>query len=179
MKRTKRFVSAACAGAVALAFVAAISGPARAQGEAVNAADQQFVTQAIVGGNQEILQARAELTSTSNPSVRLFAKTMIKDHQAANAEIASLARSEGLKVPPVSLSTAMPAALPDATYMSDEVAAHQKTIALFKGEMANGSTQMATVAGQIAPTLDNHLAMAQQYERTGRVSPEPAPSPGP
>lgn len=181
MKLANRFAPAACA-ALLVTALASVRGPAWAQADsnsAPNAADQQFVTQAIAGGEQEIAQARAELQSTTNPGVKLFARTMIKDHTAADAEIAAVARQLGLNVPKPSPALALPAAMPDAAYMSNEVTEHQKTIALFKGEKANGSSQMATVAGEIEPTLSNHLAMAQQYVRTGRVSPEPPPSPAP
>jgi len=170
----------ACACALTLAFVVWVRLPACAQSGAdadAIAADQQFVAQAIDGGNKEIAQAKAELHGTSNPNVRLFAQTMIEDHTAANAQIGAVARSIGMNVPPPPLSFALPAAMPDAAYMSDEIAEHQKTIELFEAEKINGTAPMESCAAQILPMLYHHLAMAQQFERTGHVAPEPTPSP--
>ncbi len=183
MKPSNRKNNASMWAGAALGLCMAFQAPALAQStgdqQQANTADQQFVTQAIDGGNEEIQQARAQLAHTSNPSVRIFAQTMVRDHSQANAEIVAVARTMGLKYPNTPPpANQLPRALPDATYMQNEVRDHQQTIALFKGEETNGSRQMATVAGHIRPILDNHLAMAQQFVRTGRVSPEPSPSPG-
>lgn len=170
MKVSFRMTSA---GFFAPLMFAAFCAPAPAQQadtDQANAADQQFVTQAIAGGNEEIAQARAELQSTSDSSVKIFAQTMIRDHTKANTQIIAQAQAMGLKAPDSSFSGQSASPMPAAAYMRSEVADHEKTIALFKGEERNGSRQMATVAAAITPVLDNHLAMAQQYVRTGQIS---------
>ncbi len=151
--------------------------------------DQEFVTQAVRGGNMEIEEAQAQLGS-SDAGIRLYAQTIIRDHAAANGQIIAVAKSLNLTYPESrvqvgegndmgtpppggSNATAMPA---DA-YMKKEVTDHQRTIALFKGEAANGARQLRTVAAQILPILQSHLAMAEQYLKTGHVSPEVTPSP--
>ncbi len=134
-----------------------------------NIVDQTFVTQAMNGGFQDIAQAQAQLQKTSNPYVRLYAQTIIRDDTNANEEIATAARQFGLRYPESAPPDQTTVAEPDETYMHDEVAAQEQTIGLFDGEKSNGSREMATVAGEIAPVLDNHLAMAQQFLHTGRI----------
>ncbi|HEV3092432.1 MAG TPA: DUF4142 domain-containing protein [Candidatus Cybelea sp.] len=142
-----------------------------------NIVDQTFVTQAMNAGFQEIEQAQAQLQKTSNPNVRLYAQTMIRDYTKTNEEIAAAAQQSGLQYPQSASADQPVVAQPDETYMHDEVAAQEQTIGLFEGEKSNGSREMAAVAGKIAPILDEHLAMAQQFLHAGRVSPEPSPSP--
>lgn len=180
MRRPAR-VKLALIAMAALGIAVPLQGSASAQApsdDSANSADRRFVSEAIAGGNQEILQARSELKSTSNASVRLFAQTMIRDHTAANAQIAAVARRLGVAVLnwPL-LQMALPGAMPAASYMRNEVADHQKTIALFKAEESSGSHQLAATAGQILPVLDSHLAMAQQFVGTGSITPRATPAP--
>jgi putative membrane protein len=156
--------------AATLALATPLQATALAQpavADSANGADRNFVTEAIAGGNQEILQARSELKSSPNPSVKLFAQTMIHDHTEANNRIATVARGLGLPVlnwPLIQM--ALPGAQPASTYMRDEVAAHQHAIALFKAEAGSGSRPLAAEAGQILPILESHLEMAQHYLQT-------------
>ena len=179
MSRPRTLQRLAIHGTLALfaaASLQAIAG-AQATGTAVTGADQQFITQAIESGDQQIAQARLELNGVTDPGVRMYAQTIIRDHTDANAELSSLAQSLGLNVPS---DTAKPTtAQPAAAYMQDEVTEHQKAIALFKGEENNGEQDIAAIASQIVPVLEKHLAMAQQYVRTGQVTPESPPSPAP
>lgn len=139
-----------------------------------SAADQQFVTQALTSGDKEIAEARGQLGS-SDPSIRLFAQTIIRDHQKANAELMALAKQLGLTVPPENIAPTSP--MPARAYMQNEVVDHQQAIGLFKGEANNGgSRQLRTAAAQTIPVLQNHLAMAQQFLQSGTVSPEPTPT---
>jgi putative membrane protein len=197
-----------------LAFVAAtalalLAAPARAQtGQAqpngpvgpngVNATDQQFVMQAIKANDEEIDEARAELNSTTDANVKMFAQRMINDHTAANAQIAAIARQYNIKYPeshiatengnsqehtgsppPAAANSASAAtAMPPAQYMQKAVQDHQKAIALLEGEVNNGSLQqLRTVAANMLAEVRAHLAMAQQYTSTGRITPIQTPQP--
>ncbi|MBV8529993.1 MAG: DUF4142 domain-containing protein [Candidatus Eremiobacteraeota bacterium] len=192
-------------GVATLALLATTLAPAIAQQntgsqDIANSADQQFVTQALKGGGQEVDQANAQLQASSSPSVKLFAQTMIRDHTQANGQIAALAQNLGLHYPkshiqtspdigtnaaPPAMGSPPPAvtnpkpvaAMSDQAYMQQEVQDHQQTIALFENEVKNGSSQGKALAAQMLPTLKAHLAMAQQYMNTGRVSPEVTPTP--
>lgn len=198
--RLRSLVSALAFTVAAGASVILLADPVNAQSTdggvgTPNTVDEQFVKQAIKSGDMEIDQAQAELKSNpGNPSVSLFAHTMIRDHSAANAQIAAVASNLNIPYPQSHIETATstsngtppPAAMgadkatamPPRSYMQQEVADHQKAIALFESEVKNGgSQQLRTAAAQALPTLKAHLAMAQQYMNTGMVTPEVTPTP--
>jgi putative membrane protein len=165
------------AGLMALS-IAVASAPALAQ-NAASGVDQTFVNQLVTANETEIAQARAQLRSSSNPGVVLFAKTMITDHTTNNTQVMAMARTLGLTYPTGKLphGTAM-AGISASDYMALQVREHQAALGLLKGEADNGgSAQLRTFAAQTMPVVQAHLDMAQQYVRTGTVSPEVTPTP--
>jgi putative membrane protein len=177
--------------ALALATVAgftSFAAPAGAQ-DTTGGVDQTFVTQFVHGNNHEIEQAQAELTTATDPGIILFANTMIKDHTAANGQVAAAAQSLGLTYPQSHITTghtkvpnspgASAAPMTPRSYMELQVQEHQAVIGLLQGEADNGSSaQLKTIAAQILPVAKAHLAMAQQFLASGTVSPEVLPTPG-
>jgi putative membrane protein len=181
----KTAITTALAAALGLLAV-----PVFAQNMSPNGVDQKFITEAIQANDQEINQARAELKATNDPSVRLFAQTMIRDHTESNAQLAGAAKALGLDASSphvVQGQNSQPAAapgnggamaMPARAYMTQEVTDHQNAIGLYQGEASNGSAQtLKTYAADTLPILNQHLAMAQQYLSTGSVTPEPTGSP--
>jgi len=65
---------------------------------AVSAADQQFINAAAVGGQFEVAAGQLAAKST-NPKVQAFGQRMVKDHSAADAELARLVKAQGGTVP--------------------------------------------------------------------------------
>ncbi|MBV8490474.1 MAG: DUF4142 domain-containing protein [Candidatus Eremiobacteraeota bacterium] len=158
----------------AIAAAIALTAPAGAQlagNTLATAADGKFAKAAIAAGNLEIDQAHAELKSTTDASVKLYAKTVIHDHTLINAELAGTAKGAGftipsnLRTPGVSISYEDP-----TTYMKSEVAAHEQAIAIFEKDYQNGSRQFQAITGPAIQTLKKHLAMAQQYLKTGSIT---------
>jgi len=155
-----------------------------------NEVDQKFVTQAVHSNDEEIDQARAELRSSQDPSVRLFAQTMIRDHTLANSQLGAAAKGVNLQFSSTHISEEDSASSPAASgqnmaamspkmYMTQEVKDHQTNIALYQAEARNGNSEsVKTYAAQTLPVLNAHLAMAQQYLATGHVTPEQTPNPG-
>jgi putative membrane protein len=189
-KRYLLSILAFAAASLALPFSGLAQAPDRT---AANSVDRQFVQQAMLANAKELKTADAERYS-KNPSVRLFARTMIRDHGEAVAQLAAIANQANLPYPRAGVvtvdkntggpSSAMnhPNAPADVdngrTYMQDEVSDHQQAIALYENEMRNGNDEyLKAYAGKVLPLLKNHLAMAQQFMAVGRVSPEPTPSP--
>jgi putative membrane protein len=197
-----RQLTIAAFGAALLLASAVPAGAQATNNEQSTNVDQQFVTQAMKGGDEEIDQAQAEIRGSQDPSVKMFAQTIVRDHTTANGQIAAVARNLNLKYPQEHVQTtasigtagapgdatattggrgassAKVAAMTPQAYMQKEVRDHQQTIALFENEVKNGGSQeLRTIAAQTLPTLKAHLAMAQQYMNTGRVSPESTPTP--
>lgn len=173
-----RFTTAGTALALAVLFAAA--GAAAQTGPGPE--DQQFVDQAIRANNAEIAQAQAEMQSSTDPNVKTFAGTVMKDHTAANTQLVAIASSLNMTYPPpadANGASATTAAAPDARdYMSQQVQAHQAAVGLYQGEVNNGgSAQLRTYAATALLTIKAHLSMAQQYLTTGTVTPESTPAP--
>jgi putative membrane protein len=172
----------------AIAGFASFAAPAIAQ-DASGGVDQAFVTQFVHANNHEIEQAQAELSTATDPGIILFANTMIKDHAAANGQVAATARSLGLTYPQSHVTTgrntapnspgAAASPMTPRSYMELQVQEHQAAIGLLQGEADNGSSaQLKTLAAQTLPVAKAHLAMAQQFLASGTVSPEVLPTPG-
>jgi putative membrane protein len=173
--------------------VAALASPVLAQtGLGANAFDTKFVQAAMQADSTEIEQARAELQASNDPSVQLYARTIIKDHTTATSQLAALAQSLNVSYPDMHVQANTPdtmgspppggaAANPSMSataYFQGQVKAHQEAILLFQNEARNGgSAQLKRFAADELPTLNAHLAMAQQYLSSGTITPEATPTP--
>lgn len=71
---------------------------------------QRFVWKAGMDDDQEVYLGRLALQKSQNPDVRRFAEAMIHDHYQANEHLARLAASEGLSLPPNSLTNSFASA---------------------------------------------------------------------
>ncbi len=172
----------------------ATAGALRAQPNAAehNQYDRDFVSNAITAGDQEIAQARAELSSR-DPQIVLFARQMITDHVAANTHLGQLAEQKGIPYPKSNLnvtsqgntdmntspdqpgSTNTPV-LDARAYMQKEVTDHQNAIALFQNEAKDGvDKDIKVFVGSTLPLLQAHLQMAQDY-LAGRPMTLPSPA---
>jgi putative membrane protein len=175
--------------------IATLATPALSQtGLGANGMDTKFVTMAIHIDNMEIDGARAELRASSNPSVHLYANTIIKDHTASSSQLAAIAQSLNISYPdshvqanspdstgtppPGANAPAMPSAQSPQAYFQNQVQGHNEAILLYQNEANNGgSAQLRRFAADALPTLKAHLAMAQQYLSSGTISPEATPTP--
>jgi putative membrane protein len=61
--------------------------------------NDEFVTKAAVGGNFEVLSARAALDRGITGPMKAFAERMIADHGEANEELLAIAKDKGWEVP--------------------------------------------------------------------------------
>jgi len=177
----------ACAVGITVA-VAASGGVTLAQPNAAThtSADRDFVMKAMLAGDAEVAQARAELTS-HDATLRAFAHRMILDHVAANTHLAQLAEQKGIPYshanvnvtsepgnakPNTATKTSTPTAraLSPRAYMQKEVTDHQTVVALFKTEAKNGTDRDIEVfVGNTLPLLQGHLKMAQDYLAGRRI----------
>ena len=62
--------------------------------------DQQFVYKAALGGQKEITLSQLALEKSQNDEVKNFAKKMIADHSQVGQQLAQIAQTKGLSVPP-------------------------------------------------------------------------------
>lgn len=136
--------------------------------------DQTFVTKAAVGGMTEVeLGKLAQQNGTAAP-VKDFGSQMVADHTKANDELAQLAKSKGLNVPPapdamhqkvIDKFSKMNGAGFDRAYMAQMVTDHKQTIALLeKASKSAKDPDLKAFATKTLPTVRSHLTMLQQMK---------------
>ena len=172
----------------AVSFIAAtllgLAGLAGAQ--SLSDADREFIETAAVGGAAEVQLGTLATQRASRPAVKDFGAKMVRDHGAANAELATLARSKGIQVP-----TALDAehqavrdrlmALQgpdfDRAYMQEMVKDHTQDVAEFeRASQTARDMDVRTWAARTLPTLREHLALARDINSQIVLGPAPVPA---
>ncbi len=175
-------------GAVAvLALLAAVGADARAQQQQpqdpaaqqgqqdqITAEDQEFLATAIQAGLAEVQLAELALERAQDEQVRNFAERMIEDHTAANEQLVSLAETAGMTPPtePDPQHQALHQELSelsgeefDRRYMASQVEDHRTAVELYSTEATQPTGPVDELAGQLLPTLREHLEMAEQISQ--------------
>ena len=143
-----------------------------------------FMKKAGQGGMTEVEVAKMAASKTQDPQIRAFAQRMVKDHSAANTELASLAKSKGWQVPTsldaehkavVQKLSAKSGADFDAAYSKQMKADHEKTIALFEGATKSSDAELAAWAKKTLPTLEEHQHMADALPGASHSASAPMP----
>lgn len=157
---------------VVLAGLALALGPlaARAQtGAGLNDHDVQFVYDAALGNVSEVVMGRLAAALATSEEVRAFGTMMVTDHTQAQADLLAIAGVAGVTLPPELAQVPPQAEIPpadddvgfDATYVSGQILAHRRTIALFQREACRGgNAELQSFALQTLPQLQQHLAAA-------------------
>jgi putative membrane protein len=137
--------------------------------------DAEFVRQAAEGGTKEVEMNRIAAKQAVNADVKALAAKLLSDHEKANAELMALAKKEnidtghaampGMHKADMDKLAALSGAAFDRTYLTDLIAAHQKSIALFESEVKSGKNgQIKAWAQTTLPTLREHLKEAQAVQ---------------
>jgi putative membrane protein len=133
------------------------------------ATPQTFVKMAAVDGMAEVDLAKLALKKSSNNDVKQFAQKMEQDHEQANDQLSSIAKSKGLNVPQKldakheamvkSLSAKSGKAF-DQAYAEHMAKDHAKAVALFQGASQSSDSDLAAFAKKTLPTLEEHKQLA-------------------
>ncbi|KAF1050134.1 DUF4142 domain-containing protein [Xylophilus sp.] len=83
---------------LAVLAVAALSGAAWAAG-ALDKGDTKFVENAAKAGQYEVQAGQIAASKASDPAVKAFGETLVKDHTAANDELKQFAASKSVTLP--------------------------------------------------------------------------------
>jgi putative membrane protein len=155
----------------AMAAALCVSGGVAAGTEP--SADQSFVKQAALDGMAEVQMANIASEKSSSEEVRTFAARMLKDHDKANAELATLAQAKRLKLPGkldikhkamVDALKVRSGASFDAAYAKHMAAAHTKAVELFTEESQSPDADLAAFAKKTLPTLQEHKRLADALD---------------
>ena len=94
--------------------------------------------------------------------VKSFGKRMVTDHSKANEELKSIAEKKGVKLPSKEPSEKWNS---DKAYMNMMVKDHEKDLAEFQDEAANGSDpDVKKFAEDTAKVVQEHLDLAKETQ---------------
>jgi putative membrane protein len=140
--------------------------------------DRKFIQEAAEAGMYEVQVAQLAASKATDPNVKSFAETLVKDHQAANDELVQLANAKKVELPAapprakrrdVEKIAKLSGAELDRRFIREVgVKDHQKDIKKF--EKASGDVKDAQLKAWIDKTLPHlreHLAMAQKLPQAG------------
>lgn len=134
---------------------------------------QTFANTAAASDAFEIASSKLALTKATSDAVKAFAQKMIDAHTASTAKVKAAAASASPAITPdPALSadqqqkmTALQSASKsdfDATYIDDQIAAHQAALAGLKTYASTGNVEaLKSVATQLLPIVTAHLNAAQ------------------
>lgn len=133
----------------------------------LNDQDRKFAAAAAKGGIMEVIAGELAVKNTTNPTVKKLGEMMVKDHTKANEELKQWASKTSYTLP-TGLDAnqqktyddlkAKKGSDFDRMYTDLMVKDHEKTIADFKKEAADGSeSSLKNFATKTLPALDHHL----------------------
>jgi putative membrane protein len=136
--------------------------------------DYRFVKEATVGGQMEVTLGQLAQQNAQDQAVRDFGARMVRDHQAADQELAQIIsqKNAGVSDEPGMMAAHMIKHLQglkgtefDTAYIKHMVAEHKKDIKEFQKEAENGEdADVKNFASKTLPTLQDHLRMAEDAQ---------------
>jgi putative membrane protein len=133
--------------------------------------DQMFVQKASTGGLAEVRVGQLATERAASAEVKQFGQQMVTDHTKANQELSTLAKAKNLPVATeldqkhqavLDKLTKLQGAAFDREYIADQVAAHERTVALFTTQAKEGhDAELKAFAAKTLPTLQEHLRMVR------------------
>jgi len=138
-------------------------------------ADRKFIEDAAEGGMMEVQVGQLAQSKATDPNVKNFGETLVKDHTKANNELVQLANSKHVELPAgpshgerrdIEKMGKLSGQDFDKKFVAMGVKDHEKDIKKF--EKASGKVKDPELKAWIdktLPTLREHLAMAQKLEK--------------
>ncbi|MCY0977317.1 DUF4142 domain-containing protein [Chryseobacterium wangxinyae] len=134
--------------------------------------DKRFADAAAKGGMMEVMTGELAIKKGNSQTVKSLGQMMVKDHTKANNELKQWASAHSYTLP-ASLDAsqqkkydelqAAKGAEFDRLYTNQMVIDHQKTIADFRQEVAQGSEKsLKEFAGKKIPALEHHLMESEK-----------------
>lgn len=147
---------------------------------AVARADRKFIDDAVNSGMFEVQVSQLAASKATDPNVKSFAGMLVDHHTAANNELVKIANARGVELP----AAPKRALRRDIEKLGkkkngDEfdrefvrkvgIKAHEKDIKLFrKASKDVKDPELKAFVDKTLPTLQDHLAAAQQLPQSGR-----------
>lgn len=147
---------------------------------AVARADRKFIDDAVNSGMFEVQVSQLAASKATDPNVKSFAGMLVDHHTAANNELVKIANARGVELP----AAPKRALRRDIEKLGkkkngDEfdrefvrkvgIKAHEKDIKLFrKASKDVKDPELKAFVDKTLPTLQDHLAAAQQLPQSGK-----------
>ena len=137
--------------------------------------DAEFVKHTANVGMLEVELGRYASQHAADPGVRAFGERMVSDHGRANAELAAIAKRQGLAVPgamdekhsaELAKLTKLRGSEFDEAYMDEMVDGHESTVEAFQDQATEGRTEVDRFAAKTLPTLKDHLTQARAIQES-------------
>jgi putative membrane protein len=171
MMRTPMSLAVPAALASLVLASAAFAQPA-AKGGSLDHADSKFMQKAASDGMAEVEMGQLAKERGMSDEVKSFANRMVTDHSKANDELKQLAASKGVALPTETDKShkkkmdklgKLQGPDFDRAYMKDMVKDHKKDVSEFRKEAKKAKDpDVKAFAQKTAPTLEDHLTMAQK-----------------
>jgi putative membrane protein len=136
-------------------------------GIAVDKDDAKFATTAANAGMTEVNAGKMAQDKAVNPRVKSFAAMMVTDHTKAGDELAAIAKTKNITLPPGPDADSQKAADDlakksgkdfDKAYVNQMVDDHKKAVKLFEDASKNcKDPDLKAFAAKTLPTLKMHL----------------------
>jgi len=148
-----------------------------------------YLAQAASSDQFEIQSGQLALQASQNPAVHNFANMIIRDHTNSTQMLMAAGSAAHVPPPPPGMLPGQQAMLDqlraagtgynfDSVFKQEQITAHESALALHQGYAQGGDVPgLRTVAGQIVPVVQGHLALAQALMVTPPPPPPPPPAP--
>jgi putative membrane protein len=140
------------------------------------AADQAFLKEAATGGLMEVELGRLATEKASSAVVKQFGQRMVDDHGKANQQLSTIAQQKNVQVATELTGKAkadydrlskLSGEQFDRAYMQLMVRDHRKDVGDFRKQSTSAKdTEVKSFASQTLPTLEDHLKMAEQTQKS-------------
>jgi putative membrane protein len=142
--------------------------------ESLPAATQDFIDKAAVSNKFEIDTSQLALEYGRSEDVKKFAKEMVDDHTKVGEEFKATLKAANITPPADSLDLTHQAKYAklrvfttesgfDSSYVTQQLAAHEEAVQLFKDHAANDPTPaIKDFAAKTLPKLEHHLEMVKE-----------------
>ncbi len=134
--------------------------------------DAAFMAKADEGGHNEMGLSKVVLMKNPSAAVKAYANKMVADHTKAGNELMPIAKKHGVKLKGMMDAEhqtireqlmKMSGTGLEKKYMDQMVTDHEKTVALFKSEIANGKEgDVKGFASKTLPVIEQHTDMAKK-----------------
>ena len=157
---------------------ASASKSTSSKGGQLDHSDRKFLETAAKDGLAEVELGQLASQRAESPDVKQFGQRMVQDHGKANDQLKQLAQSKGMDVPTetdkshqkkMAKLQKLNGAQFDKQYMDDMVKDHKKDVKEFQKQAKSAKDpDVKNFAAQTAPTLQEHLQMAEAAQKTAK-----------